>query len=135
MKNIAMKVVPVVLFLVLLLFLGVCIMKPATSDTSCTSGPCGQVVGENPGTLNVPDMKKTVPEISGPGSAGGDSFADGNGFSLTRQQILKHLRTANEVAKEAKASGHHPFGAVLVAPDGETVLMRQGNMGGLSHAE
>lgn len=57
------------------------------------------------------------------------------GFPLNHEQILKHLRTANEVAKEAMESGHPPFGAVLVAPDGETVLMRQGNVSLMDHAE
>ena len=40
-------------------------------------------------------------------------------------QQLRHLRRANEVARAAMAAGHHPFGALLVAPDGETVLMEQ----------
>lgn len=135
MKNIAMKLLPVVLFLVLLLILSACIMKTTNNDNSCKSEPYGQIVSDNPGTLNVPDVKKIVSGISGPGSGDGNYFSDGKDFSLNHQQILKHLRTANEVAREAKESGHHPFGAVLVAPDGETVLMKQGNMGGLSHAE
>jgi len=33
------------------------------------------------------------------------------------------------------ASGHHPFGAVLVAPDGETLLLEQGNVDSVNHAE
>ena len=57
------------------------------------------------------------------------------GLPLNYQQILKHLRTANEVAKETAAFGHHPFGAVLVAPDGERVLMKQGNLSSIAHAE
>ena len=130
-----MKVLPAFVFLVLLLIIGACIMKPTNIDNSCKSEPYDQIVSDNPGTLNVPDVRKTVSGISGPGSGDGNSFSDGKGFPLTHQQILKHLRTANEVAKEAKESGHHPFGAVLVAPDGETVLMKQGNLGGLSHAE
>ena len=56
-------------------------------------------------------------------------------FPLNHQQVLKHLRTANEAAKEAVKSGHPPFGAVLVAPDGETVLMKQGNVSLMDHAE
>ena len=135
MKNTAMNVLPVVLFLVLLLVLGACMMKPADNDTSCNCRPYGQVVSGTPGTLNIPDVKKSVPGISGPGSEDGNYLSDGKDFPLTHEQILKHLRTANEVAKEAMASGPHPFGAVLVAPDGETVLMKQGNLGGLSHAE
>lgn len=135
MKNISMKVLPVFLFLVLLIIVGGCITKTTDNDNSGMSGPSGQVVSDNTGTLNIPDVETTVSGISGPGSVDTGSFSDGDGFPLTRQQIQKHLRTANEVAKEAKAAGHHPFGAVLVAPDGETVLMKQGNMGGLMHAE
>jgi len=33
------------------------------------------------------------------------------------------------------AAGHHPFGALLVAPDGETVLLEQGNVDQVNHAE
>jgi tRNA(Arg) A34 adenosine deaminase TadA len=32
-------------------------------------------------------------------------------------------------------AGHHPFGAILVAPDGHTVLMEQGNVNTVNHAE
>lgn len=31
--------------------------------------------------------------------------------------------------------GRHPFGALLVAPDGETVLAEQGNINTVNHAE
>jgi tRNA(Arg) A34 adenosine deaminase TadA len=61
--------------------------------------------------------------------------SDQKGLPLNHQQILKHLRTANEVAKETAKFGHHPFGAVLVAPDGERVLMKQGNLSSIAHAE
>ena len=61
--------------------------------------------------------------------------SDQKGLPLNYQQILKHLRTANEVAKETAEFGHHPFGAVLVAPDGERVLMKQGNLSSIAHAE
>lgn len=54
---------------------------------------------------------------------------------MTDEQALTHLRRANEVARDAAARGHHPFGAVLVAPDGETVLMEQGNIDTVRHAE
>ncbi len=57
------------------------------------------------------------------------------GFPLDYQQILKYLRAANDVAKEAADFGHHPFGAVLVAPNGDRVLMRQGNLSSIQHAE
>jgi tRNA(Arg) A34 adenosine deaminase TadA len=39
------------------------------------------------------------------------------------------------VAQRALAAGHHPFGALLVAPDGETVLIEQGNVDTVNHAE
>lgn len=50
-------------------------------------------------------------------------------------QILRHLRQANKVAKTTMEDGHHPFGAVLVAADNETVLMEQGNIDSVAHAE
>ena len=53
---------------------------------------------------------------------------------MTRDQMLAHLRSAGEVAREAAAHGHHPFGAVLVGPD-DRILMRQGNIDTLRHAE
>ena len=54
---------------------------------------------------------------------------------MNEAQVLRHLRAANAVARDAVAAGHHPFGALLVAPDGETVLMRQGNVDAVNHAE
>ncbi len=54
---------------------------------------------------------------------------------LTHDQILRHLRRANDVARRAIALGRHPFGALLVAPDGETVLAEQGNVDTVNHAE
>jgi tRNA(Arg) A34 adenosine deaminase TadA len=53
----------------------------------------------------------------------------------TREQILRHLRRANAVASQAMSGGHHPFGAILVGPDHETVLLEQGNLGPVNHAE
>jgi tRNA(Arg) A34 adenosine deaminase TadA len=53
---------------------------------------------------------------------------------MTRDDMLTHLRTAHEVALQAMGAGHHPFGAVLVGPD-NAVLMRQGNVGTVRHAE
>ena len=50
-------------------------------------------------------------------------------------QQLRHLRRSNEVARRALALGHHPFGAVLVAPDHETVLLEQCNIDTVNHAE
>jgi tRNA(Arg) A34 adenosine deaminase TadA len=51
------------------------------------------------------------------------------------QTHVHHLRRANQVAQHTKAQGHHPFGAILVAPDGETVLLEQGNLDTVNHAE
>jgi tRNA(Arg) A34 adenosine deaminase TadA len=54
---------------------------------------------------------------------------------MTPEQITKALRRADTVARRAMAMGRHPFGAVLVAPDGETVLAEQGNIDTVQHAE
>jgi tRNA(Arg) A34 adenosine deaminase TadA len=53
----------------------------------------------------------------------------------TPEQMLRHLRRANAIAKRAVAMGRHPFGAILVGPDHETVLLEQGNAGTVNHAE
>jgi tRNA(Arg) A34 adenosine deaminase TadA len=53
----------------------------------------------------------------------------------TYDQMVKHLRRANQVALEARKLGHHPFGAILTAPDHETVLLEQGNLDMVNHAE
>ncbi len=50
-------------------------------------------------------------------------------------QILRHLKRANDVALASREAGHHPFGAILVAPDHSTVLMEQGNLDTVRHAE
>lgn len=55
--------------------------------------------------------------------------------NMTRAQIIRALRAANAVAAQMKKFGHHPFGAVLVAPDNETILMSQGNLSAVRHAE
>ncbi len=57
------------------------------------------------------------------------------GAEPTHDQMTAHLRRANRVAKRAMALGRHPFGAILVAPDHETVLMEQGNVSTVEHAE
>jgi tRNA(Arg) A34 adenosine deaminase TadA len=54
---------------------------------------------------------------------------------MTEEQIHQHLRHANAVAGRSLAAGRHPFGAVLVAPDGQTVLLEQGNVDTVRHAE
>ena len=50
-------------------------------------------------------------------------------------QLLRHLRHANDIARRVASEGHHPFGAILVAPDQEAVLMEQGNIDAVNHAE
>lgn len=54
---------------------------------------------------------------------------------LSPEQIDAHLRRANAVAQRAMGMGRHPFGALLVAPDGDTVLAEQGNIDTVNHAE
>ncbi len=48
------------------------------------------------------------------------------------------IRLATAIAAESRASGNHPFGAVLAGPDGD-VLLTSGNTfsvdGGVGHAE
>jgi len=53
----------------------------------------------------------------------------------THEQMLRQLRRANAVAQAAMDAGHHPFGALLVAPDGESVLLEQRNVDSVNHAE
>ena len=54
---------------------------------------------------------------------------------MNHEQAIRHLRRANEVAARAMSLGRHPFGAILVAPDGETMLAEQGNVDAVNHAE
>lgn len=53
----------------------------------------------------------------------------------TQAQMIQHLRRANAIAIQSARSGHHPFGAILIAPDHETVLFEQGNVDTVNHAE
>ena len=50
----------------------------------------------------------------------------------------EYLRLAVEIATESRASGNHPFGALLVGPEGD-VLLSSGNTyardRGVGHAE
>jgi tRNA(Arg) A34 adenosine deaminase TadA len=43
-----------------------------------------------------------------------------------------YLRLTLDIARAARAAGNHPFGAILVGPDG-TVLMEAGNAHGDAH--
>jgi tRNA(Arg) A34 adenosine deaminase TadA len=54
---------------------------------------------------------------------------------MNHNQAIAALRRANEVAQRALAAGHHPFGAVLVDADGHSVLLEQGNVDAVNHAE
>jgi tRNA(Arg) A34 adenosine deaminase TadA len=51
--------------------------------------------------------------------------------ALQRSLLLR----ADAVARRAMTMGRHPFGALLVAPDGTTVLAEQGNIDTVNHAE
>ena len=53
---------------------------------------------------------------------------------MNRDQMIAHLFSADAVARETASHGHHPFGAILVGPDDE-ILMRQGNINTVRHAE
>eukprot|EP00931_Biecheleriopsis_adriatica_P013304 TRINITY_DN114668_c0_g1_i1.p1 TRINITY_DN114668_c0_g1~~TRINITY_DN114668_c0_g1_i1.p1 ORF type:complete len:190 (-),score=24.98 TRINITY_DN114668_c0_g1_i1:188-757(-) len=53
------------------------------------------------------------------------------------RDVIHFLREANVVAAEAASEGKHPFGAVLVGPgeNGQEVLLQQGNISTVRHAE
>jgi tRNA(Arg) A34 adenosine deaminase TadA len=51
-----------------------------------------------------------------------------------RDIIIKHLLHANDVGRRAMNHGHHPFGAILVGPEGQ-ILIEQGNVTTVEHAD
>ena len=53
----------------------------------------------------------------------------------THEQVVAMLVRAHALARQAMDAGHHPFGALLVAADHDTVLMEQGNVDSVNHAE
>ena len=53
----------------------------------------------------------------------------------TAAQVVAMLERAQALARRAMDAGHHPFGALLVAADHETVLIEQGNVDSVNHAE
>jgi tRNA(Arg) A34 adenosine deaminase TadA len=55
--------------------------------------------------------------------------------ALTAAQVARALHRADAVARRAMDMGRHPFGALLLAPDGDTVLCEQGNIDTVNHAE
>ncbi len=54
---------------------------------------------------------------------------------MNPETILRHLLHAQSRAEVAAAAGHHPFGALLVDADDATVLLEQGNIDTVNHAE
>lgn len=55
-------------------------------------------------------------------------------YRMTRDRMIALIRAADAVARDVVTHGHHPFGAVLVGPD-DAILMRQGNINTVRHAE
>ena len=53
----------------------------------------------------------------------------------TEEQMVINLRAAQKIAEQSVNSGNHPFGAVLVGPDHKEILMSQGNINSVNHAE
>jgi len=53
----------------------------------------------------------------------------------TTEQVVAMLEQAHGLARRAMEAGHHPFGALLVAADHRTVLLEQGNVDSVNHAE
>src|SRR3954454_14980752 len=53
----------------------------------------------------------------------------------TTAQVMAMLEAAHALAGRAMVAGHHPFGALLMAADHTTVLLEQGNVDSVNHAE
>jgi len=53
----------------------------------------------------------------------------------TKVQIRANLLKSVAVSHKTMKNGHHPFGSILVGPDNQTVLLEQGNIDTLNHAE
>ena len=62
-------------------------------------------------------------------------MTDDTRIEPTVTQVAALLARANALAKRAVDAGHHPFGALLVASDHATVLLEQGNVDSVNHAE
>lgn len=52
-----------------------------------------------------------------------------------KECMRANLLKAVQVAHKVKEAGHHPFGSILVGPDNKTVILEQGNVNTLNHAE
>jgi tRNA(Arg) A34 adenosine deaminase TadA len=83
----------------------------------------------------VPAHGALAPERLQQGQLGAGTHPDARPVRpMTREQMIAHLREADAIGREAASHDHHPFGAVLVGPD-DGVLMRQGNLDVVRHAE
>ena len=54
---------------------------------------------------------------------------------MNDDQACEALRAVNLLAAKAKSKGKHPFAAVLIAEDAETVLLSASNISTVRHAE
>lgn len=80
------------------------------------------------------DTQKTVAAADPAGSTNKANMKS-NLQPITKKQTIDAIRASNAVAKEWKAFGHHPFGAVLLGPDNVEIVMKQGNLSVVRHAE
>ena len=53
----------------------------------------------------------------------------------TAEQVLALLDRAQALSRRTMGAGHHPYAALRVAPDHVTVLLEQGNVDSVNHAE
>lgn len=86
-------------------------------------------------SLAATDSTKVDNTLEGAKTVGMKVAANEKSTGMTREQMIVQLRAANEVAKESRKFGHHPFGAVLVGPDNQRIIMHQGNINIMRHAE
>ncbi|MEX3008711.1 nucleoside deaminase [Hoeflea sp. TYP-13] len=60
-------------------------------------------------------------------------------MSISHERDIELLRRTIEIARESRAGGNHPFGALLAGPDGEILMEAENTCGTLSdrtgHAE
>ena len=63
-----------------------------------------------------------------------DAAADGR-IEPSDEQVLALLDRAQALSRRTMDAGHHPFAALLVAADHATVLLEQGNVDRVNHAE
>jgi tRNA(Arg) A34 adenosine deaminase TadA len=124
-----------ILLLFLLTIPGVSTGYLADDENNSVNEPYGRKGTDD---SDMPDVSAPYITVFGIAGAEFGEWKPASGqkdFPLDHQQIIRHLRTSNLVARESVKSGNYPFGALLVAPDGETVLMKQENLGTIKHAE